>query len=71
MLAWNQAALIVLAVVVIVAYMLPAIIASFRGHHRVGSIFIVNLLLGWTFFGWLAALAWSMSETHKSRRRRY
>ncbi len=71
MLAWNQAALIVLAVVVIVAYMLPAIIASLRGHHRVGSIFIVNLLLGWTFFGWLAALAWSMSKTHKSRRRRY
>ena len=68
--AWNQATLIILAAVAVVAYMLPAIIASLRGHHKVGSIFFVNLLLGWTFIGWVAALAWSMSKIHKWRRLR-
>ncbi len=69
--AWNQATLVILAVVAVVVYMLPAIAASLRGHHKVGSIFVVNLLLGWTIIGWVAALAWSMSKTHKWRRRRY
>ena len=68
--AWNQAPLIILAVVAVVVYMLPAIIALLRGHHKVGSIFVVNLLLGWTIIGWVAALAWSMSKIHGWRRMR-
>lgn len=42
-------------------YLLPAIIA-FRRHHRSKwGITALNLLLGWTFFGWAGALAWSLS----------
>ena len=40
-----------------VLYFLPAII----GHNKRGSggIFLLNLLLGWTFIGWIIALVWA------------
>lgn len=31
-------------------------------HRNSGSIFILNLLLGWTFIGWVAALIWAFSN---------
>jgi hypothetical protein len=40
-------------------YFLPTILAY--GHKQVpnfGSIFVVNLFLGWTFIGWVVALAY-------------
>ncbi len=40
-------------------YFLPTFIAAHRGH-RVGGIFILNLLFGWTGIGWLAMLLWSL-----------
>jgi hypothetical protein len=40
-------------------YCLPAIIASSRGHRQKTSITLVNLLLGWSVFGWIAALIWA------------
>lgn len=36
-------------------YFLPTIIALLRSHNPLG-VFLVNLLAGWTFFGWIAAL---------------
>ena len=43
-------------------YPLPLIIARKRGHPNVNSIIVVNLLLGWTFIGWVAALVWAVSS---------
>ncbi|MBG8556154.1 superinfection immunity protein [Hymenobacter guriensis] len=40
-------------------YFLPAIIG--RNHRQSGSIALLNLLLGWTIIGWIAALIWSVS----------
>jgi len=45
--------------IAIAAYFIPTAIAAFRGHHNVLAIFGLNLLLGWTFFGWVASLVWS------------
>ncbi len=42
-------------------YFLPTILAAVRRHWSSGGIFAVNFLLGWTFFGWIAALIWAMS----------
>ena len=42
-------------------YLLPAIVATIRSHHNVASIWIINLFLGWTFLGWVIALAMSFS----------
>lgn len=46
-------------------YFLPAIIA-WNKKSRTG-IFLLNLLLGWTLLGWIAALIWSVtSEPYQS-----
>ena len=40
-------------------YFIPALVAWGRRHHATVSIFLLNLFLGWTFLGWVAALVWS------------
>lgn len=52
---------IVVGIVGLFLYFLPFIIALSRGHHQTGMIFILNLFLGWTFLGWVVALALSFS----------
>ena len=42
-------------------YFLPSIIAAARHHWSQGGIFAVNFLLGWTFFGWVAAFIWALT----------
>jgi hypothetical protein len=37
-------------------YMLPWAVAATRGKSNSGAIALVNLLLGWTFVGWVVAL---------------
>jgi hypothetical protein len=37
-------------------YFLPTIIAIVRKMPNTGSVFVVNLFLGWTFIGWIVAL---------------
>jgi hypothetical protein len=43
-------------------YFLPLIIASSRYHPSAVAIFALNLLAGWTFIGWVAALVWSLNS---------
>lgn len=50
-----------LIIVLIILYFLPSIIAGGRNHASAGGIFVVNFFLGWTFLGWVGALAWSVS----------
>ncbi|WP_312014482.1 superinfection immunity protein [Bradyrhizobium sp. AUGA SZCCT0283] len=40
-------------------YFIPALNAAARKHHNQNAIFLLNLFLGWTFLGWVAALIWS------------
>jgi hypothetical protein len=37
-------------------YLLPAIIAAVRRTHNATAILLIDLFLGWTFIGWVAAL---------------
>lgn len=54
------------AVAGLLLYLLPSIIAIRRGHHQVGPIVIVNVLLGACFgLGWIVALAWSLSAVKR------
>jgi hypothetical protein len=48
-------------IIIIGAYFVPTIIAFNRSHHQIGSIVVVNALLGWTVIGWVVALAMSLS----------
>lgn len=42
-------------------YLVPTFVAFMRGHRNAMPIFVINLLLGWTLLGWVAALAWSVA----------
>jgi len=44
------------------AYFFPGWIAERRKHNNVAAIIVINLFLGWTFVGWVAALAWAMTD---------
>jgi hypothetical protein len=46
-------------------YFLPSII----GHRKqaFGGIFVLNLLLGWTVIGWIAALIWACTAEENHR----
>jgi hypothetical protein len=46
----------------ILIYLFPAFIACNRDHRNAASITVVNLFFGWTFVGWVVALAWSLSD---------
>ncbi|ROM94674.1 hypothetical protein BK658_17670 [Pseudomonas brassicacearum] len=43
-------------------YMLPTIEAWLREHPNLTSIALLNLFLGWTLLGWVAALVWSFKR---------
>ena len=42
-------------------YLLPAIIATSRKHRSTAAIWALNILLGWSFIGWVAALVWALA----------
>jgi hypothetical protein len=48
--------------VLLVLYFLPTMIASGRKHHNSGAIFALNLFLGWTLLGWVAAFVWGLTS---------
>ena len=52
----------IVVAVVTAGYMLPWAIAAVRGNRNTWSVFWVNLLLGWTFVGWVVALVMSIRE---------
>ena len=41
------------------AYFAPLIVAICRGHRNELAIGVLNMLLGWTIVGWVAALVWA------------
>jgi Superinfection immunity protein len=45
----------------LIFYLVPSFIASMRGHRNAGAIFILNLLAGWTFVGWIVAMVWAFT----------
>lgn len=56
-------------VVVALIYFLPTVVASLRQHLQTVAIFVLNLLLGWTLLGWVAALVWAFTHQTKSDQR--
>jgi len=40
-----------------VLYLLPSIVAVTRKVPNSGSVIVINVFLGWTFIGWVVALA--------------
>lgn len=49
--------------ILVMAYLLPSIVADRRKHHQFSAIFVANLLLGWTVIGWIISLIWAFTAT--------
>lgn len=52
----------ILFVLIVVVYLTPTIIAYRREHAQRVAITWTNILLGWTFLGWVAAFVWSLTN---------
>ncbi len=49
------------AAVGLAMYWSPTIVAWRRHHKDLMAIGLVNLVFGWTFFGWVIALVWALT----------
>ncbi len=54
--------LIVLGIFGLIFYFIPVVIASTRDVPYQLSIFLINLLFGWTVLGWIVAAMWAVTE---------
>jgi len=63
-----QAAMFLLIVFTLLGaaiYFFPSIIAFGRQHHQQWAILVLNLFLGWTLIGWVAALVWAATRVRR------
>jgi len=56
---------VVSLLILVVLYFLPSIVA--RDKRDAGSIFLLNLLLGWTLIGWVLAFLWACSSDRSTQ----
>ena len=57
---------LIICIIAVILYFLPTIVADMRGRPS-GSIFIINIFFGWTFIGWVIALAMAMSSSQNQQ----
>jgi hypothetical protein len=55
--AAGVVALLVGLTIFVLMYYIPTVVAVIRKVPNVGSVAVVNTMLGWTFVGWVVALA--------------
>ncbi|MFC5862231.1 superinfection immunity protein [Acidicapsa dinghuensis] len=48
-------------IVIVLVYLAPSIIAQRYQHPRQPAILMLNMALGWTIVGWVAALIWALN----------
>ena len=48
---------------IVTLYFVPWIVAARRHHGNKNAIAALNILLGWTGLGWVAAFVWSLTKT--------
>lgn len=49
----------------VVFYLIPTLAAASEKHHNLRAIAALNILLGWTALGWIAALIWALTKPHR------
>ena len=62
MLAWLVTLFVfgTVAVIIMIAYLLPVLIGWSRHVTDLGSVAVINIALGWTLVGWVIALAMAL-----------
>ena len=56
--------LLLLLPIFLLIHFLPSILARQKEHFV--AILLLNIFLGWTIIGWIAALIWSLTDTPKT-----
>ena len=54
---------ILVILLVLLIYFLPTIVVGRKTFAM--QVFLLNLLLGWTFLGWVIALVWAVKKESK------
>ena len=49
-------------VIFLFVYLIPSIVAYYRGHRNIFPILILNIFIGWTYLGWVVSLAMSATD---------
>ena len=57
---------VLLFALVFAIYWVPFYVAAARKTQNVGGVFVINLFLGWTFIGWVIALAMAAGGAKKT-----
>ena len=50
---------------ILAVYLLPGLLATARDVKALGQVWVINILLGWTFFGWVAAMAMAFRDSYQ------
>jgi amino acid transporter len=53
---------ILIIVIALTLYFLPALIANHRKHHAENGITFLNLILGWTGIIWVVCFIWAFTS---------
>jgi hypothetical protein len=53
---------LILFLICLFVYFLPSIVAIARKRDNNGAIFALNILLGWSFVGWVISFVWAVSN---------
>jgi hypothetical protein len=56
---------ILIFAMIVGVYAVPSVVAGIRHVPDFGSVLVINVLLGWTFIGWVVALAMAMRSTQR------
>lgn len=56
-----SATISIILAILSLGYMLPWMVAELRGKANHWAVFVLNLLLGWTVIGWIAALVMALT----------
>jgi Superinfection immunity protein len=63
----NGVVRMVVLMFLISGYLLPSIVAGCRGRGSL-PLYLLNVLLGWTFVGWLVALSFALRDERAAAR---
>ena len=58
---------VLVVLLVLLVYFVPIIVASNRKHPHAAGIAVINIFLGWTLVGWVAALAWACVQPQAAK----
>lgn len=56
---------IIFLLLFVVLYMLPTLVAYQNKKQDIIAIAVLNVLLGWSFVGWVIALIWAFTKNNK------